>query len=735
MAVDLTRFLPMFFQETEEHLAAMEGHLLRLDHETPDPEALNSIFRAAHSVKGNSAMFGASRFAEVMHRIESLLDGMRKEELKPTPDVVSVLLEACDGVREELRRLKDTGESDPAALQAVYERLTQLTQADASAAIAAPNDAPAPATRRSERCRIEVRLPAGQSITALPLAGLYAELGALGRIEDLQAGDGAGDKPALSLYLLTPETLDVVRAKLEALLDAASVQVEPQKTPPRTAAPDENRPPPRAPSSGTTEFGLFHAEQSGPGFDAERSLLSDSLTQSGGFFSPGDGSATLSGKDFEQTGVFGSKAPGRRQADQDAGRSTLGRRATDRMHFDSSSIRVDVDKVDRLLNLVGELVIAHSMLAEAALRSGAAQNAHLRDSVAYAGRQTRELQEAVMGIRLMPIDFLFSRMPRVVRDLAQRLGKDVELVMQGGETELDKEVIEKLADPLMHLVRNSLDHGIEAPGLREAAGKERRASIRLRALHQGGSILVEVDDDGGGFDRERILRKAQERGFKVHSGMTDEEVWQLTFAPGFTTADEVSDVSGRGVGMDVVKRNISALGGHIDVRSNRGVGTTITIRLPLTLAILDGMTVEIGGESFIIPLSFISEAFLPQASQIRSITSGPQVVQVRESYVPLITLEHLLHIRCRTERPEDGIAVIIEADGRRAALRVDRLLGQQQVVIKSLEANYRRVPGIAGATVLGTGRVALILDVNALLRAGLAPIKNVEDLAAEVGPG
>ncbi len=696
----------MFFQETEEHLAAMEGHLLRLDPRSPDPEALHSIFRAAHSVKGNSTIFGAKPLADVMHQMESILDHIRNEELHPTNNVVSILLDACDAVREELRRLKDSGETDQAALQAVYERLTRLTQADA-ALPGAPHDAAAPSTRRSERFRVEIQLPAGQGIATLPLAELYAELGALGRVEDVQASDGAKGAPALFLFLLTPERHEVVRAKLVSLLGTDSVRVERHDAPPRPAVPAEDTPPVRPPSTGATAFGLFGEEQSTMG----------ALIRSSG--------------SVMQTGVLDARITGRRATDQDLSPSGFGRRATDRMYFDRSSIRVDVDKVDRLLNLAGELVIAQSMLAEAAQRSGAAQDAGLRDSVAYVARQTRELQEAVMAIRLLPLDYLFSRMPRLVRDLAQKLAKDVELVTQGGETELDKEVIEKLADPLMHLVRNSLDHGIEPPAVREAAGKSRRGTIQMRASHHGGGILVEVQDDGGGFDRDKILRKAEERGLQVQPGMSDEEVWQLAFAPGFTTVDAVSDVSGRGVGMDVVKRNIRALSGHVDVRSSRGEGTTIAIRLPLTLAILDGMNVEIGGESFIVPLSVISEALVPQPGQIKSITSGPQVVQVRESYVPLLDLEPLLHIRGGAARPEAGIAIVVEADGRRAALAVDRLLGQQQVVIKSLEANFRPVPGIAGATVLGNGRVALILDVNALIRAGLAPLKGMENLEAE----
>ena len=705
--MDLTRFLPMFFQETEEHLAAMEGHLLRLDLRAPDPEALNSIFRAAHSVKGNSTIFGATRLAEVMHRIETILDHIRKEELRPTHDVVSLLLDACDAVREELRCLKDATDVDPAALLAVYERLTQLAQADGIPPAAL--DDPAQETGRSARFRVEVQLPAEKGITALPLAELYAELGTLGRVEDVQASSSASGVPTFSLFLLTPERQQAVRAKLVSLLGTDNVRVERQQGSPRPVTPASPASAKRTGRAETTAFGLFTEEPGGYRLD-----------------SPYAASAT-------QTGVFDTSALGRRSVDHDPNHSGFGRRANDRMYFDRSSIRVDVDKVDRLLNLVGELVIAQSMLAEAAQSSAAVQDAGLRDSVAYVGRQTRDLQEAVMDIRLLPLDFLFSRMPRLIRDLAHKLSKDVELVMHGGETELDKELIEKLADPLMHLVRNSLDHGIEPPGLREAAGKNRRGTVQLRAVHRGGGILVEVEDDGAGFDRERILGKAEERGLSIHPAMSDEEVWQLVFAPGFTTAEEVSDVSGRGVGMDVVKRNIRALSGHIDVRSTRGEGTTISIHLPLTLAILDGMTVEIGGESFIVPLSSISEAFLTHPGQIKSITSGPQVVQVRESYVPVLDLEPLLRIRREAARTDAAIAMIVEADGRRAALAVDRLLGQQQVVIKSLETNYRRVPGIAGATVLGNGRVALILDVSALMRVGLAPMKNLETLVAAQG--
>lgn len=684
MAVDLTRFLPMFFEETEEHLANMEAQLLKLDPVAPDPEALHSIFRAAHSVKGNSALLGATRFSEVMHRIESILDRIRRDQLRPEDEVITQLLEACDVVREQAALLRDEGACDDEALDKLHEQLSRFAAAS-DAKTGAAHVALPPAPRRSERLRVEVDLPEGQGITGLPLADLYAELAKLGRVEDLQT-DGT---TSLSLILLTSHPLEAVNTKLCGLLGSAPVRVT-------SHVPEQKEPVAPAKPAVTNDSGLFAPEAT--------------TSQDVGFDARG---SSRPAADPESTG-------------------TLGRRPPEKVvHVDRSSIRVDVHKLDRLLNLVGELVIAQSMLAEAATRNRT-PDPRLRDSVAYVGRQTRELQEAVMAIRLLPIDYLFSRMPRMVRDLATRLGKAVELTTHGADTELDKEMIEKLADPIMHLVRNSLDHGIESPDAREAAGKRRVGEIQLRATHQAGGVVIEIVDDGAGFDRERILAKATERGLGAHPGMSDEEIWQFVFAPGFTTAEELSDISGRGVGMDVVKRNIRALGGTIEVRSQAGRGAHIVIRLPLTLAILDGMTVEIAGETFIIPLSLIGEAFLPQSYQIKTITSGGRVVQVRDAYLPLLSTDQLLGIGRGAASSQQAIAIAVDVDGRRAALLVDRLLGQQQVVIKSLEANYRRIPGIAGATVLGNGRVALILDINALLR--LAPtVVSVQDLQPLAG--
>lgn len=378
---------------------------------------------------------------------------------------------------------------------------------------------------------------------------------------------------------------------------------------------------------------------------------------------------------------------------------------------DSASIRVSVQKVDQLINLVGELVITQAMLAQSASRADPVLYEALCNGLAQLERNTRDLQEAAMSIRMMPISFAFSRFPRLVRDLAQKLGKECELHTVGEGTELDKGVIEAIVDPLTHLVRNSLDHGIEPPEERVAKGKVAKGTITLRAFHHGGSIVIEVSDDGAGLNREKILAKARERGMNVSEDMADADVWQLIFEPGFSTASTVTDVSGRGVGMDVVRRNIKQLGGRIDIESAAGIGTRIRIRLPLTLAILDGMSVRVGRELFIVPLTFITESLQPAPGAVRTLQGRGEVIAVRGEYLPVLRLAEQLGMAPEKRRFEDGILLILEAEGGKTAVFVDELVGQHQVVIKSLETNYRKVPGISGATIMGDGRVALILDV------------------------
>lgn len=383
---------------------------------------------------------------------------------------------------------------------------------------------------------------------------------------------------------------------------------------------------------------------------------------------------------------------------------------------ENSSIRVAVDKVDQIINLVGELIITQSMLDQTVSELEGNQHPGLLSGMSLLQRNARDLQEAVMSVRMVPMDYVFSRIPRLVRDLASRLGKQVELVTEGESTELDKSLTERIIDPLTHLVRNSLDHGIERPDVRAAAGKPATGRLTLSAQHQGGNILIEVIDDGAGLNRERILAKASESGLNVSEAMSDEEVWQLIFAPGFSTAAEISDVSGRGVGMDVVKRNIQAMGGHVEILSRPGRGTTTRIVLPLTLAILDGMSVKVGSEMFILPLSAVIESLQPTRQDLYTMAGDDLMIRVREEYLPVVALHETLEVANAHHQPIDGITVIVQGEGRRYALLVDDLIGQQQVVVKNIETNYRRVPGVAAATILGDGSVALILDVADLHR-------------------
>jgi len=387
---------------------------------------------------------------------------------------------------------------------------------------------------------------------------------------------------------------------------------------------------------------------------------------------------------------------------------------------------VSVEKVDQLINLVGELVITQSMLAQALARSEGAVNETLATGVAQLERNSRDLQEAVMSIRMMPIAFVFSRFPRLVRDLASKLDKQVDLKLVGEQTELDKGVIEKIADPLTHLLRNSLDHGLENRDEREASGKPAVGTISLRAFHQGGNIVIQVADDGRGLNRDKILAKAKSRGMAVSDDMSDGDVFSLIFEPGFSTAEVVTDVSGRGVGMDVVRRNIHALGGRVEIASQLGKGCTVSIRLPLTLAILDGLSVAVGQELYILPLGFIVESLQPAAADIKTISGQGVVLKVRGDYLPVIRLHEAMGVEPRVEAFHHGIMVILEAEGSRVAMFVDELVGQHQVVIKSIESNYRKVPGISAATIMGDGRVAMILDAGHLVRAATSRREYIE---------
>jgi two-component system chemotaxis sensor kinase CheA len=656
--IDITQFYQTFFEEAEELLVEMEQLLLEVDIESPDAEALNAIFRAAHSIKGGAATFGFTALTETTHIFENLLDRTRRRELALTRVIIDTFLETKDVLQDQLNAYRNGTEPDPETLARICAVLQQLAQEASGEAAPAPAAAPAPWRHPAPAAapaggNLKVRLI---KVSAADQALLREELANLGEITGQEEADGD-----LTIWLNSQCSPDDIIAVCCFVIDEKQIAVEAvaaarRRPHRRCAAPAPVAAPARAPAH----------------------------------------------------------PPPRR-----APRKRKGQARRRRAQPDSGSIRVPTEKVDQIINLVGELVITQSMLAQTASSLDPVLFDRLFSGMGQLERNARDLQEAVMSIRMMPMDYVFSRFPRLVRDLASKLGKQIDLVTFGKATELDKSLIERIIDPLTHLVRNSLDHGIETPEKRVAAGKEPTGQLILSAQHAGGNIVIEVSDDGGGLNRERILAKAMQNGLPVSESMTDDEVWQLIFAPGFSTAEVVTDVSGRGVGMDVVKRNIQEMGGHVEISSRAGLGTTTRIVLPLTLAILDGMSVRTGEETFILPLNCVMESLQPKADDVHTAANGERVMNVRGEYLPLLELHKVFNVANAVQEPTQGIAVILAAEGKRFALLVDQLIGQHQVVLKNLETNYRKVPCISAATILGDGSVALIVDVGALQRTGV----------------
>ncbi len=666
MSLDLARFHKTFFEESFENLETMEQALLRLDIAAFDAEVINTIFRAAHSIKGGAATFGFAAVASFTHHAETLLDQMRSGARALAQADVDLLLRAGDTMRSLLVAARDDSEIDArqvAQVQADLETALSGKPASKPAAVAAAEAAP-----------VSLQAQAGWRVSFAPKPDLFRSgndplriIRALSELGELRSAPTLPD--SVSLVTAEPETCylswtleldgdakrDAIQDCFAWVEDECDLAIEPR------------------PASAPAPVAAVAKEVP----KAEAAVV-----------------GTISNKQPEVP----VQARGAKPAN------------------DGASIRVGTEKIDALINLVGELVITQAMLTQVAGELDPVQNEKLFSGLSQLDRNTRMLQEAVMATRMLPMEAVFSRFPRLVRDLAAKLGKQVRLVTVGEQTELDKSVIEKITDPLNHLVRNSLDHGLERPGDRTTAGKDGTGTITLKAAHQGGHIVIEVCDDGRGLDRQKILAKALEKGVVCSEAMSDGEVYQLIFAPGFSTAEQVTDVSGRGVGMDVVKKNIQALGGSVELSSTPGRGATVLIRLPLTLAILDGMSVGVGEDVFIFPLSSVVESLQPLPEQIKRVAQAGTVVRVRNEYLPLVDLREWFGLPGALRASHEAIVVIVESEGRKVAVQIDELVGQQQVVIKSLEANYRRVRGISGATILGDGRVSLILDVAALVR-------------------
>jgi two-component system chemotaxis sensor kinase CheA len=681
--MDVSEFYESFFEEAAELLDGMEAQLLALDLAHPDPEQLNAIFRAAHSIKGGAGTFGFEALQRTTHLLENLLDAARRGELALRRDIVDIFLETKDMLDDQLNAYRQGQTPDPDALERICAVLQRLANQEIGTAGAAKTKAkpakpaakkalakqsaaakvPKPSTRKSPQA---VPPPAGDvpawRVTLLGVNDkdrdlLIEELGRLGQIESrhsdgdrhevvLVSSESASDIEAVMCFIVEPEQLKIEAVGVQS---AAEAEVPAPKSMPE--------PEPMAKAQAPVEVESVVA--AAPAVDAK----------------------------------------------------TAARPAS--THTESS-LRVPVNKVDHIINLVGELIITQSMLNQVVAKLDGSAHASLVAGINLLERNARDLQEAVMSVRMVPMDHVFSRFPRLVRDLAAKLDKDVELVTKGRSTELDKSLTEQIVDPLTHLVRNSLDHGIETPDERAAAGKPRTGTLTLAAEHQGGNIVIEVSDDGAGLNRAKILAKARERGMNVSDAMSDEDVWQLIFAPGFSTAAQVSDVSGRGVGMDVVKRNIEGMGGHVEVVSRTGQGTTTRVVLPLTLAILDGMSVRVGRETFILPVTAVIESLQPRDQDLHGTAGGDLLLKVREDYLPIVAVHEVMDVAEACTDATRAIAVVVQGRGRRYALLVDELVGQQQVVVKNLETNYRKVPGVSAATIMGDGSVALILDVNDL---------------------
>lgn len=705
MAVDMSQFHRVFFEESFEGLQVMEGSLLDLDCASPDREAINAIFRAAHSLKGSSSTFGFSVVAEFTHLLETLLDQWRDGSRPVVQAHVDVLLQSVDVLRHWLADLQSgrptevaTGEEVASAIRAILA----ITPEMQSAGLASGTSSPATTAARvdavpvaGEACwRIAFR-PSPQMLTTgnepLRMFRELAELGTLTAMPKLaRLPDFASLEPETcyiewDLELVTTEEEARIREVFEWVVDDCELNITcdtpADQTAPTAAAVPASVTGAQMPDANTTNVHVT----SSPAVAAMPSPAPASAP---------DAVAAVAASPAEAVTAGSSGS-----------------------HGESSSVRVSIEKIDSLVNLVGELVITQSMLGQLTSDFDLSRLARLQEGLTQLEHNTRELQESVMRIRMLPINFTFSRFPRMVRDLSRQLGKKVELRISGEQTELDKTVMEKIGDPLVHLIRNSIDHGLETPEERLARGKPDTGHITLNASHQSGSIMIEISDDGRGLNTEKIRAKAIAQGLvRETDTLSDADIQEIIFMPGFSTADKLSDVSGRGVGMDVVRRNIEGLGGNIDVFSRPGSGTRFLIRLPLTLAILDGQLIQVGEQIYIIPLTSIIESLQPDIKLVSRVAGGCDLYRLRQEYIPIIRLHEVFGIQPASTDLARSLLVVVEAGSEKVAIVVDDLLGQQQVVIKSMEANYQKVEGVSGATILGDGTVSLILEITDLVR-------------------
>ena len=723
-----------FFQECEELLADLEAGLLALEGGDTDPETVNAVFRAVHSVKGGAGAFGLEQLDRFAHVFETTLDHLRARELEQTAHVLKVMLRAADLLADLVRAAQSQGHVDDARCQALADELVALSgdrPAESAPDAASGADDFLDDDFGFKPLQVAFAEPgadvgddlAGDEpgltdwvIKFRPLATLYLKandpalvLRELERLGALEVGLEQADLPLLddldpegaylawTLNLRTSASEADIREAFEFVDGDCDLEVVAVANP---FADEPEETPAAFPASSDVELDVMALIQRAQAEVASSDGVEISEPAAVAAIAPASPAPAPAA-----TPAVKAADPAVKAADPAAAAPV------------TTTIRVDLDRVDRLINLVGELVINQAMLSQRVIEAGLVRSSNVALGLDDLEQLTREIQDSVMAIRAQPVKSVFQRMPRLIREIAAATGKQVRLVTEGEGTEVDKTVIERLTDPITHMIRNAIDHGLEKPADRVAAGKPAEGVVKLSAFHRSGRIVIEITDDGAGIDRQRVRDKAVEKGLIAPEAvLTDEETDNLLFMPGFSTASAISDISGRGVGMDVVKRSVQGLGGRITIASRPGEGSTFTLSLPLTLAVLDGMVVTVDGHTLVAPLTAVIETLQPKAATVRSLGPSGMVVAVRDAFVPLIDIGATLGFRSTPIDPCSGVALLVENDvGGHAALLVDAIQGQRQVVIKSLESNYQQVDGIAAATILGDGRVALILDVDAII--------------------
>ncbi|MDH5668218.1 MAG: chemotaxis protein CheA [Nitrospira sp.] len=720
MSSEFGQFQDAFFEEAGEHLAIVEEGLLQLEQHPEDLDLLNKIFRSAHSIKGTSGMFGFNAVAQFTHKMETLLDLLRNGQKVVTPAIADLLLKSTDCLKILIEAAKQNSSVDDPTVQELTEELAAASSAEnIQSGPSKSGHTAEPLSATTQEFTIQWTPPGWlfqrgldpvQIIKELNQIGVLADVSVdVSKLPDLNEVDPERCYLSWSMRLGTNADRDDVESVFEFVKEDSTLTIEEVRGKELGVRSEGTSGADKASSA------LYPSPLTPDGSDNEPKPLGEILVESGVVSRQTLDNALSQQKRVGQI-LVDQKAATPQQVEQALQKQRQMEAVAQAKKTDNTSIRVDTAKIDKLINLVGELVITQSMLSDLGSRFEMTQLHVLLERMAQLERNTREIQERVMSIRMLPIGTAFSRFPRLVRDLSSKAGKKIQLVLSGEETELDKTVIESIGDPLTHLVRNSADHGLETPDERLDDNKPEMGTIRLNAFHEGGSICITVEDDGRGLNRDRILAKAVKQGLVAEGEkLSDDQIWPLIFKPGFSTAEKITDVSGRGVGMDVVKRNIEALGGTVSIKTVMGKGTTFTLKLPLTLAIIEGMTVRVGRETYIVPLLSILESIQPKPQSVKTVVGKGELINVRGTYLPMVRLYEVFTLEPEHTEPTKGILLILETEGERVAVMVDEILGQQQVVIKSMEQNFRKVEGIAGATILGDGTVGFILDVRGLL--------------------